>query len=108
MPSRRRSKNSRSGSHTAIAASFRSCGGFLYLTVPSHQWLWSQADIDACHVQRYGYDRLQQVLQRAGFVVDFATFMFGPLVLPVLLLRTLPWLVGLGHWRSRSATDDHA
>jgi SAM-dependent methyltransferase len=83
-------------------------GGRLYLTVPAHQWLWSRADEEACHVRRYRADELTQLLEGAGFRLEFSTFMFGPLVLPILLMRTIPWMAGLKHWPGRSSQVDHA
>jgi SAM-dependent methyltransferase len=70
-------------------------GGYLYLTVPAHRWLWSLADVDAGHFRRYTAEGLRTHFERAGFDVQYLTYFFEALVLPVLLLRTLPYAVGL-------------
>ena len=81
--------------------------GRLYISVPAHQYLWSAADEMACHARRYSIAGLCNRLSDAGFQVDFATFAFAPLVLPVFVLRTLPWRLGVRH-PSRSVEREHA
>ncbi|MBA2962915.1 MULTISPECIES: methyltransferase domain-containing protein [Ramlibacter] len=69
--------------------------GRLYLTVPAYRGLWSEADVDAGHMRRYDLREVCDVLRRAGFRIDYASYFFRPLPLPVLLLRTLPYRLGL-------------
>lgn len=79
-------------------------GGRLYLTVPCHQWLWSQADIDAGHFRRHTKATLKALL--AGlFKIDYLSFYFLPLVLPQYLLRSLPWRLGLGNSKKLLSTQ---
>jgi SAM-dependent methyltransferase len=82
-------------------------GGRLYITVPAYGWLWSQADVEACHVRRYRLSSLRAALERAGFDLEFSTYMFGPLVGPILVMRTIPWMIGLNSWPGRPSTADH-
>jgi SAM-dependent methyltransferase len=70
-------------------------GGRLYLTVPAGRGLWSGEDEHAGHYRRYSVGGLRALLEAAGFTVEFATPFFGFLVLPILLLRTLPSRLGL-------------
>lgn len=65
-------------------------GGRFYCTVPAWKMLWSDEDVHAGHFRRYGRQSLTEVLQRAGFAVEFMSCLFSWLTLPVLLLRTLP------------------
>jgi SAM-dependent methyltransferase len=67
-----------------IHRALRADGGLL-LTVPQHQWLWSQTDVAARHVRRYGRSDLCAKLADAGFEILRATS-FVTLLLPVLLL----------------------
>ena len=46
-------------------------GGFLVLTVPVHQYLWSYFDEAAQHCRRYAAKEIQEKLVQAGFQVDF-------------------------------------
>ncbi|MGQ0736036.1 MAG: class I SAM-dependent methyltransferase [Acidobacteriota bacterium] len=72
-------------------------GGRLYLTVPAFRALWAREDDLVGHHHRYDAPTLLARLGRAGFIVEHATYMFAPLALPLLLLRTLPSRLG---WRT--------
>lgn len=63
-------------------------GGMLLLTVPQHQWLWSEADVRAQHVRRYSRSTLHPLLERAGFEILRSTS-FVSLLLPVMLVSRL-------------------
>jgi SAM-dependent methyltransferase len=67
--------------------------GRLYLTVPAFDWLWSSEDELVGHHRRYSTRRLSGLLTRHGFAVDYATYAFSPLPLPLFLLRALPSLL---------------
>ena len=60
-------------------------GGSLVLTVPQHQWLWSETDVHACHVRRYTLGDIAEKLQKAGFRMVFHTS-FISLLLPLMAL----------------------
>ena len=55
----------------------------ILITVPQHQWLWSNADEYAHHKRRYDAGDLRKKLSRAGFVLARCTS-FVSLLLPVL------------------------
>lgn len=67
-------------------------GGHLFLTVPAHRWLWSNNDRFSGHFRRYTAKNLTELLRACGFHVRYATYFFEPLVVPILLFRTLPSL----------------
>ena len=67
----------------------------LYLTVPAFRWLWSAEDDLVGHHRRYSIATLTQVLRESGFAIEYATYFFAPLPLPLLLLRTVPTLLGV-------------
>jgi SAM-dependent methyltransferase len=48
-------------------------GGYLVLTVPAHQKLWSYSDVVAQHYRRYAPWELKQILADAGFDVEYLT-----------------------------------
>ena len=60
-------------------------GGGIILTVPQHEFLWSQADEYACHERRYSARDLRQKVQQAGFSVVRVTS-FVSLLLPLMML----------------------
>jgi SAM-dependent methyltransferase len=64
--------------------------GRVYLTVPAFGALWSDEDEHAGHFRRYSLASLRALLGGAGLEVEYATYFFSPLPLPIFLLRTLP------------------
>jgi SAM-dependent methyltransferase len=70
-------------------------GGRLYVTVPAFRALWSSEDDLVGHHHRYTLGTIGARLRAAGFSVDYATYLFAPLALPLLLLRTIPSRLGL-------------
>ena len=68
--------------------------GRLYITVPAHQWLWSVVDDDSGHYRRYTINSLNEVLTRSGYKIEFTSYFFSPLPLPIYLFRTIPSRLG--------------
>ena len=60
-------------------------GGMLFLTVPQHEWLWSEQDKLACHVRRYSSTEMSAKVIAAGFSISH-TRSFVSLLLPFLWL----------------------
>lgn len=63
-------------------------GGGMLLTVPQHEFLWSQVDEHACHVRRYHAPELRTRIERAGFRVLTMTS-FVSLLLPLMFASRL-------------------
>ena len=63
--------------------------GYLYITVPAYDSLWSQEDIDAGHFRRYTLSSMTKILNDAGFKVEYSTYIFSILVVPIFLFRVL-------------------
>lgn len=59
--------------------------GKLIISVPQHDWLWSEADVHACHIRRYSERELVDKLQQAGFHCQHSTS-FVAILLPAMLL----------------------
>ena len=59
-------------------------GGSLMLTVPQHQFLWSQVDEESHHVRRYSAQDLRTKVEREGFSIIRSTS-FVSFLLPALL-----------------------
>ncbi len=76
--------------------------GRVYIAVPAFQWLWSHEDESAHHWRRYTIASLSKVLQQSGYVVEYSTYFFGFLILPIFFFRVLPYRLGL-----RRAVDAH-
>jgi len=69
--------------------------GLVFITVPAFTLLWSSEDVHAGHFRRYRLSQLRALLQKAGFRVEFSSYFFCPLALPIFLLRSLPSFIGL-------------
>lgn len=80
-------------------------GGVLYCAVPSYQFLWSCEDKAAGHFRRYRLKTLCRKLAQGGFVVNYATYLFSALVLPVFFVRALPSRLGVRSRRTPSSTE---
>ena len=65
--------------------------GSLILTVPALNWLWSAADEHAGHFIRYSQRSIRRELAKNGFKIQRSQYFFASLVLPLLLLRALPY-----------------
>jgi 2-polyprenyl-3-methyl-5-hydroxy-6-metoxy-1,4-benzoquinol methylase len=68
-------------------------GSLLFLTVPSHQWLFSEHDIALGHHRRYSRRYLKEELNLAGFKPLEVRYFFASLILPALLMRRIPYLL---------------
>jgi len=67
----------------------------LYVTVPAYPFLWSAADVLAGHFRRYNLNGIKNVLQLAKFQIEFSSYFFRPLLIPIFFLRVLPYKLGL-------------
>ena len=69
--------------------------GELVITVPALNYLWSSADESAGHFVRYSRRRLKQELAENGFKLKKTQYFFATLVLPLFLLRAIPYRLGI-------------
>ena len=69
-------------------------GGLVYITVPAYKALWSKEDEDAGHFRRYTVKQISSTLEDCGFEIDYATYIFSILPIPVFIFRTLPSFLG--------------
>ena len=68
--------------------------GLVYITVPAYNFLWSNEDKDAGHYRRYTTESISDCLKKAGFKIDYASYIFSTLPLPIFLSRSLPSKLG--------------
>jgi 2-polyprenyl-3-methyl-5-hydroxy-6-metoxy-1,4-benzoquinol methylase len=85
-------------------------GGYLYLTVPAYNILWSNEDRDAGHFRRYTLTKLEKLLENCGFKIEYGTYFFSFLLLPIFLFRTIPSILGLNRQSSdvKKYTKEHS
>jgi hypothetical protein len=70
--------------------------GLVFITVPALHSLWSYEDVYAGHFRRYRLRELQRLLVRSGFRVEYSSYFFSMLPLPIFALRSVPSFLG---WR---------
>jgi SAM-dependent methyltransferase len=70
-------------------------GGRLYITVPAFKFLWSKEDDDAGHFKRYTTKIMREIFNEIGFYVEYETYIFSILPIPIFLFRSLPVKLGL-------------
>lgn len=63
--------------------------GRLYITVPAYQWLWSENDVRSGHYRRYTLSSLSAILRDAGYLTEYATYIFAALPPAIFLFRRL-------------------
>jgi SAM-dependent methyltransferase len=78
----------------SIAKSYLSDTGYLMITVPAFQFLWSAHDEIHHHKRRYTKDSLTNLLEKAGYTVRYITY-FNTLLFPMIaLIRAMGNLTG--------------
>jgi SAM-dependent methyltransferase len=69
--------------------------GRVYITVPAYNFLFSFEDKRSKHYRRYTNTSLVKKLESAGFGIDFKTYIFSLLPIPIFFVRTVPSAIGL-------------
>lgn len=69
--------------------------GLVFITVPALHSLWSYEDVYAGHFRRYRLGELQRLLVRSGFRVEYSSYFFSMLPLPIFAFRSVPSFLGL-------------
>jgi SAM-dependent methyltransferase len=65
-------------------------GARVVFTVPAYMALWSEHDVRVAHRRRYRRRQLCDVVEQAGFSVEWSSYFFSFLVPPAWLLRRTP------------------
>jgi hypothetical protein len=68
--------------------------GYIHLTLPALNLLWSREDSYAGHFRRYAIKSAKELLRKTGFEVVFSSYLFSVLPLPIFLMRSLPSRLG--------------
>jgi hypothetical protein len=68
---------------------------YVFINVPACQSLWSETDIQAGHFRRYSKRSLKKLASDSGFEIIEKGYFFSYYFIPVFLLRSLPFLLGV-------------
>jgi len=69
--------------------------GYVYITVPAFNALWSNEDKDVGHYRRYSLKEITIKLTNVGFTIEYSTYFFSILPIAVFLFRSIPSRLGL-------------
>lgn len=81
-------------------------GGKLYITVLAYNWLWSDKDIIAGHYRRYNLNQLKSIVKQIGLEIEYFTYIFSILPIPIFLFRTLPSKLNLKQKETQKRTEN--
>ena len=79
-------------------------GGLLVLSLPALKLLWSQFDVDGGHFLRYNKRSIRRELSKNGFEVVQSGYFFSLTVLPLFVLRVIPFRLGMRRAVATEAT----
>ena len=69
-------------------------GNKVYLTVPTHNYLWSDIDHYGGHFRRYNRKMIYELAKKSGYTVEYFSYFFSYLMPISYLLRALPYKLG--------------
>ena len=81
--------------------------GFLIITVPAFQFLWTNHDLAVHHKRRYVLSELLSALQLGGFKIEKATYWNFFLFPPVAMMRLIKSFAQSGGEANRSYRSSH-
>ena len=83
-------------------------GGVLLTSVPAYQWLFSDFDVQIGHFRRYSRKSLFELLDGSNFKQIEISNLFFLFIAPALILRRLPYLMGIrGRKRKSVPTSEN-
>lgn len=81
--------------------------GRIYLTIPAYTFLYSYEDQYAGHLRRYTLKNMHKILEQAGFKVEYSTYIFTILPVPIFFFRTLPSKMGIKRKSLKECIKEH-
>jgi SAM-dependent methyltransferase len=63
------------------------CDGYIFLTVPAFNFLWSKHDEINHHFRRYKLKDLKKILKENGFIVEYSSYFNFFLFFPIFIIR---------------------
>jgi SAM-dependent methyltransferase len=67
----------------------------IYITVPAHQFLWSDVDDYAMHFRRYNKKMFTELAEDCQASMLYFSYFFSFLLIPSWLLRAVPYRIGI-------------
>jgi len=76
--------------------------GYLFLTVPAYNFLWSYEDEYLRHYRRYTLSGLKKKLLLLDYKIEYSTYFFSFLPLPIFFIRTIPRLLNFKTYKVKN------
>ena len=81
--------------------------GRVYITVPAYKMLYSINDKRGGHYRRYSLTSLAKKLKSTGFEIEFKTYIFSMLPVPIFFFRTIPSILGFKKREFQKIQKEH-
>ncbi len=81
-------------------------GSHIYITVPAHQWLWSEVDDESGHYRRYNLGMFEQLAKTCGLEYTYGSYIFSYLPPIMGILRAIPFRLARLFGKTRQNTID--
>jgi len=75
-------------------------GGYLIITVPAYQWMWSKWDEILMHKKRYTKSSLSQALTKHQLIIYKITYLYSFILIPTFLIRKIKTYFKSDHYSS--------
>lgn len=76
---------------SAINEMYRVCkdGGYLFITVPAYQRMWSAHDVSLEHKRRYSLNVIIAKIRQSGFEIEKSSYFVSTVFLPAFIYRMM-------------------
>ena len=91
----------------SLIYNFLEDNGYLFITVPAFNFLWSEADSHAGHFRRYTLNYLEKILIKQSFQKVYSTYFFSFLPFPIFLFRTVPYKLKIRKYNKNISKKGH-
>ncbi len=87
-------------------AEYLPSNALIFITVPAHQWLWSEVDDESGHYRRYSLETLEKLATDCGLEFAYGSYIFSYLPPIMGILRAIPYRLARLFGKTRQNTLD--
>lgn len=87
-------------------AQYLPSGSHIYITVPAHQWLWSEVDDESGHYRRYNLAMFEKLAKECNLEFTYGSYIFSYLPPIMGILRAIPFRIAKLFGKTRKNTLD--
>ncbi|AFK04285.1 Methyltransferase type 11 [Emticicia oligotrophica DSM 17448] len=90
----------------ASLAQYLPSGSHIFITVPAHQWLWSEVDDESGHYRRYNLAMFEKLAKDCNLEFTYGSYIFSYLPPIMGILRAIPFRISKLFGKTRKNTLD--